>query len=455
MNINEIVEMQRRYFATGITKDIRFRIENLKILKNCIKNNEEKIMEALQKDLGKSAFESYETEIGMVLEEINIMLKSIKRWSKAKRVKTPITHFPSVSRTYKEPYGVVLIMSPWNYPFQLAIAPLIGAIASGNCAIVKPSEYSFYTSELIEDMIKECFSGEYVSVIRGGRQTNQILLEERFDYIFFTGSVNVGKIVMKAASKYLTPVTLELGGKSPCIVEKTADVKMAARRIVWGKYLNAGQTCVGVDYVLVQSEIKNQLISEMKKQIRKFYGEKPIHSEDLPRIINQKHFDRLKELIVAERVIEGGDVNREELKIAPTIMDNINFEDKIMQEEIFGPILPVIGFGRIEEAINQINRKPKPLACYCFTRNKEIENRVLDQVAFGGGCINDTIIQLANPYMAFGGVGESGMGGYHGKASFETFTHTKSVLKKSNLIDIPLRYPPYKDHLEMLKKIMK
>lgn len=455
MHINEMIEKQRRYFATEVTKDVKFRIEKLRILKDYINDNEQKIMEALQKDLGKSAFESYETEIGMVLEEIDIMIKSIKKWAKPKYVKTPIAHFPSVSKVYKEPYGVILIISPWNYPFQLSITPLIGAIAAGNCAVVKPSEYSFYTSELIEDMIRACFPEEYVSVVRGGRQTNATLLQERFDYIFFTGSVNVGRIVMQAAAKYLTPITLELGGKSPCIVEETADIKVAAKRIIWGKYLNAGQTCVGVDYVLVQSAVKNKLINEMKIQIKNFYGDQPILSEDLPRIINQKHFERLKALIISDKVVEGGGTNKEQLKIAPTIMDDISFEDKVMKEEIFGPILPIIEFEKIEEAINAINRNPKPLAVYCFTTSKGIEAKVLAQISFGGGCINDTIVHLANPYMSFGGVGESGIGAYHGKASFETFTHIKGVLKKSNFIDIPLRYPPYKDNLEILKKILR
>ncbi|MEG2338315.1 MAG: aldehyde dehydrogenase [Clostridium sp.] len=453
-SISLIVNNQREYFNSGITLDLEFRIESLKKLKKAIVNNEKDILESLRKDLNKAPLEGYAAEIGLTLEEINFTIKNLRKWMKPKRVRTPITQFPSVSRIYSDPYGVVLIMSPWNYPFQLSITPLIGAIAGGNCALIKPSEYSSNTSQLLEKIIGETFDNRFVSLIRGGREVNTSILEERFDYIFFTGSPLVGRIVMEAASKNLTPLTLELGGKSPCIVDSSANIDLAARRIVWGKFINSGQTCVAPDYIFAHKDIKSDLIGCIKKYIREFYGDNPLDSVDYPRIINKKHFDRLISLIDGDIAI-GGRLREETLQIEPTLINNVTFDHKAMEEEIFGPIIPLIEFNNIDNVIEKINSMEKPLALYLFTRNKNVEDKILTRVSFGGGCINDTIVHLSNPHMPFGGVGNSGMGGYHGRYSFDAFTHKKSILKKSNLFDIPLRYPPYKNKLDLLKKVMK
>lgn len=454
-DIKSILEKQQKYYATGITKDTSFRLRQLYRLKKIVKKHEKEVMAALKKDLNKADYEGYVSEIGLVYEEINYVMKHLYSWTREKLVPTPIVHFPSLSRVYSEPYGVVLIMSPWNYPFQLAVEPLVGAIAAGNCAIIKPSNYSPNTSDVIAAIIREAFDSSYVTVIQGGREANQDLLKEKFDYIFFTGSVSVGKVVMEAASKHLTPVSLELGGKSPCIVDKTANIRLAAKRIVWGKFLNAGQTCVAPDYLLVDSKVKDKLVYWMKKYISKFYGTDPSSNPDFPKIINEKHFNRLTGLMDSGKVIYGGKSNPVTCQIEPTLLDQVHFHSPIMQDEIFGPILPMIEYDNLFEAILEIKRYPKPLALYFFTRDIENEKYVLKNISYGGGCINDTIVHLATSYMPFGGVGNSGMGGYHGKASFETFSHKKSVLKKSNLIDIPLRYPPYKDHLKYAKLILK
>ena len=363
-------------------------------------------------------------------------------------------HFKSSSYRVPEPYGVVLIMSPWNYPFQLAFAPLIGAVAAGNCAVVKPSSYSPHTSSLIAKILGGCFPKEYIAVIEGGREANQELLNQKFDYIFFTGSVSVGRTVMEAASRHLTPVTLELGGKSPCIVHEDANLELAARRIMWGKCLNSGQTCVAPDYLLVHRDVKDRLIMAMEKAITEFFGDTPCRNPEYPRIINEKHFNRLKGLLSDGRILVGGDVNEATLQIAPTIVDQVSWESPVMQEEIFGPILPVLEFEGIHEVITAVNSRPKPLALYLFTNDKNVEKRIIKSISFGGGCINDTIVHLATSYMPFGGVGESGMGSYHGKWSFDTFTHYKSIMKKSIWPDIRLRYPPYRDKLGLLKKFM-
>ncbi len=424
-------------------------------MRDAIKKHENEIMSALKLDLNKSEFEAYETEIGIVLEEIKYVIKHLSNWTRPKRVKTPLMHFPSSSVLYTEPYGVVLIMSPWNYPFQLAMVPLVGALAAGNTCVLKPSEYSFHTSEMIEKIMKEVFREEYVAVVRGGREANKSLLDEKFDYIFFTGSPQVGKSVMESAAKHLTPVTLELGGKSPCIVDETANLKLAAKRIVWGKFLNAGQTCVAPDYVLVHKRIKDELIIEMKKYITVFYGKDPLQSEHYPKIINQKHFERLLSLIENSKIVTGGGCNKDSLQIAPTILDHVTWENAVMKEEIFGPLLPILQFERLSDALAAIRERPKPLALYFFTTSKKRERYVMKNASFGGGCVNDTVIHLTNPNMPFGGVGESGMGRYHGKNSYDTFTHQKGVIKKSNLLDINLRYPPFENHLSILKKIMK
>lgn len=424
------------------------------VLEKAVIANESDIMAALKKDLNKSSFETYMTEIGMALDEIKYTRKHLSGWVRPKRVKTPFTQFLSSSRIYSEPYGVVLIMSPWNYPFQLALAPLIGAMAAGNCSMVKPSDYSYHTSAVIDKLIKDSFDESYITVVRGGREANRHLLDEKFDYIFFTGSVSVGKVVMEAAAKHLTPVTLELGGKSPCMVDQTADIALAAKRIVWGKFINAGQTCVAPDYIWVSRGVKNELIAKMGEYITRLYGDNPCSNSDYPKIINEKHFNRLLNLMQSGKVVFGGQFDAGSRQIAPTIIDDVTWECPIMREEIFGPLLPILEFDNFGEAVAEANKHPKPLAFYLFTNDREKEHYIIKNASFGGGCINDTIVHLATPYMPFGGVGESGMGGYHGKASFDTFSHEKSMLKKSNHFDIPLRYPPYKDHLRLLKKIM-
>lgn len=456
-NIQRILEKQKSYFHTGATRDLNFRIEKLSILKNSIKKNEKQILEALWVDLHKSEFEAYATEVGIILDEINFVIKHLKSWAKTKKVRTPLTHFLSSSYIYSEPYGVSLIISPWNYPFQLLMAPLIGSIAAGNCAMLKPSENSPSTTKIIVKIIEESFSEEYVSVVEpyGGKESAQALLREDFDYIFFTGSVPVGKIVMEAAAKHLTPVTLELGGKSPCIVHKDADIKLAAKRIAWGKFLNAGQTCVAPDYILVHESVKNQLLSDIIVYIKEFFGEDPATSRDFPRIINERQFDRLIGLLDKGKVVTGGEYNKSEKYIAPTIIDNVTWKDPIMLDEIFGPILPVMEFEDLEEAIKIVNSKPKPLALYFFSNNKKHQKRIIDMVSFGGGCINDTIMHVASPYLPFGGVGASGMSAYHGKGSYDVFSHKKSMTKKSNFIDIKIRYAPYGDKIKWLKRLMK
>lgn len=453
-SIKEVVQKQRDFLKTNITKDLNFRAEQLKKLRKAILDHEEEILEALASDLNKSAFEAYMTEIGIVLEEIRFMLKRFKSWAKPKKVKTPLTQFPAKSRIYSEPYGVVLIMSPWNYPFQLTIAPLVGAIAAGNCALVKPSNYSPKTSDIIAKIIEKTFPGEYIAAVLGGREANQDLLEQQFDYIFFTGGPTVGRLVMEAAAKHLTPISLELGGKSPCIVDETANINLAAKRIVWGKFINAGQTCVAPDYVFVHKNVKEKLLENMVKYIEKFFSQALVEEYRFPKIINERHFIRLLGLMESGKIYYGGKYDQKLNRIEPTILDDVSWESPIMQEEIFGPLLPILEFSDLNEVINKVNSRPKPLALYLFTTSKSNEKTILTSISHGGGCINDTIVHLATPYLPFGGVGESGIGNYHGKASFDTFSHKKSIMKKSNLIDIPLRYPPFKK-LILLKKFLK
>lgn len=454
MEYEGLVRRQKDFFKTGKTKKTSFRIFYLGKLLKWMDDNEERILKALNKDLGKSSTEGYMTEIGMVKEEIRFTMKHLSRWAKPKRVRTPMSQFPSTSFIYREPYGVVLIMAPWNYPFQLTVAPLIGAISAGNCAVLKPSSYSVNTSEIIRDMICEVFPSCYVTVVTGGRDQNEALLNEKFDYIFFTGSPKVGKSVLEKAAKHLTPVSLELGGKSPCIVDETADLRTAARRIVWGKFLNAGQTCVAPDYVLVQHSVKKKLTHYIEKQIQKMYGQNPLDNPEYPSIINQRHFKRICGLINETKVICGGKTDSQALKIEPTVMDGITWDDAVMKEEIFGPVLPIMSYYDLREAVSAIDAQSRPLALYLFTKDKKREAYILKMLSYGGGCINDTIVHLASPYLPFGGVGQSGMGKYHGKASFDTFTHEKSILKKSLLVDIPFRYPPFQNHLKIIKKLM-
>lgn len=454
--IDEIINLQKSYFKTQITKDINFRINQLDILIRAIESYENKILDALKLDLNKCEFEAYETEIGVIISEIKHVRKKIKKWSKPKKVATPLLNPGAKSYVYSQPYGVCLIMAPWNYPFQLSISPLIGAIISGNCAIIKPSELSPNTSIVIREMIEEYFNKEYIAVIEGGIDVNQYLLNKKFDYIFFTGSPMVGKIVMEAASKNLIPLTLELGGKSPCIVDESADIELSAKKIVWGKLLNAGQTCIAPDYIIVHKNIKKRLIDNMIKYIEKFYTKDTISSKDYTSIINKKHFDRIQSLINYENVVYGGRSREEDFKIEPTILDNVSLEDKVMKEEIFGPIIPVLEFETISDIHEIIEENPNPLALYLFTKNKNMENNILNTVSFGGGCVNDTIMHITNPNIPFGGIGNSGIGSYHGKKSFDTFSHQKSIIKSSSLIDIPFKYPPYtKKAMKILKKSFK
>ncbi len=439
-----IVDGQRNFFLTGNTLDVEFRIQSLQKLKASILKYESEIHAAIQKDLGKSEFESYMCETGLTLSEITYMLKHIRSFAKEKRVHTPLAQFHSRSYRKPSPHGVVLIMSPWNYPFLLTIEPLVDAIAAGNTAVIKPSAYSPHTSAVIYRMISECFAPEYVSVITGGRAENTCLLSEKFDYIFFTGSQSVGKEVMRKAAEHLTPVTLELGGKSPCIVEKSANLKLAARRIVFGKYLNCGQTCVAPDYIYCDASVKDALLKEICRQIRKQFGKDPLHNKNYGKIINEKHFQRICSLIDPAKVVVGGENSPERLQIAPTVMDQVTFQDAVMGQEIFGPVLPVLTYRTLDEAVSQIQSMPHPLALYLFTSDQTVAQKVTSRCGFGGGCINDTIIHLATSEMGFGGFGESGMGAYHGKDGFDTFSHYKSIVDKKTWLDLPMRYQPYR-----------
>lgn len=448
--IRQIVENQRTYFYTGATLPLSHRIEALKKIQSYILTHEAEIGKAIRKDLGKSDFESYMCETGLVLSEITYMLKHIRSFAKEKNVLTPLTQFHSRSFKKPSPYGVALIMSPWNYPFLLTIDPLIDALAAGNTVVLKPSAYSPYTSTVIQSMIEECFDTRYVAVITGGRTENTCLLNEHFDYIFFTGSQTVGKEVMRHAAAHLTPVTLELGGKSPCIVEESANIKLAARRIVFGKYLNCGQTCVAPDYIYCDRKIKDQLLAEIKRQIKRQFRSEPLTNKNYGKIINEKHFDRITKLIDSSKVVFGGKCDRTTLKIEPTVMDHVTFDDAVMQEEIFGPILPILTYDSLDQAIHKINSMPHPLALYVFTSDKTAARKVTARCGFGGGCINDTIIHLATSEMGFGGFGESGMGSYHGKDGFRTFSHYKSIVDKKTWLDLPMRYQPYRKVNEKL-----
>jgi aldehyde dehydrogenase (NAD+) len=451
-DLNNIVRNSREFFNTGVTKDVVFRKNQLKLLKKAILENEEEILSALKKDLNKPQLESYATEVGLVIKEIDLFIKRIESWSEPKKVKTSLMHFWSQSYVYKDPYGVVLIFAPWNYPFQLLMLPLVGALAAGNTAVLKPSEFAPATANIMVKLIEDNFSKEYISIVQGDVKVSQALLKERFDYIFFTGSKNVGKAVMRAAANNLTPVTLELGGKSPCIINKDADIDLSAKRVIWGKFMNAGQICVAPDYLYLHESIKEEFIEKAKKYIEEFYGDNPQVSSDYCRIINENHFERLMGLLNEGEIILGGKSDKNDLYIEPTIIDKISWDDPIMKEEIFGPILPIIEFEDIENIIDDIRNRPKPLALYIFSESIEIQKLILNQLSFGGGCINDTIIHVSSAYLPFGGVGESGMGVYHGRSSFDTFTHEKSIIKKTTKFDLDLRYPPYKNKLTWVKR---
>ncbi len=455
-NIAKIVENQRKYFLSGESRDIAFRVARLKLLKQKIEKCQPQIIEALKKDLRKSEFESYATEIGSVLEELNFVIKKLPKWARAKRVRTPWILLPAVSKIYREPYGVTAIIAPWNYPFQLCMQPLIGAIAGGNCAILKPSEYTPNTAALIQQMMNETFDTDFVEVIQGGREVATELLAQKLDMIFFTGSTMVGKIVMEAAAKNLTPVVLELGGKSPTIIDKTANLSDAAKKITWGKFLNAGQTCIAPDFVYVEESIKNEFLGHMEHWIHKFFGPEPQKSPDLPRIVSERHFDRITKLMGKGHIILGGQTDKSDLYIAPTVIDDVTWDDPVMKEEIFGPILPVITFTNVNEVINTLQQKPKALACYIFSKEKRFQKQIIRHLSFGNGCVNDVIIQLGNSNLPFGGVGNSGMGSYHGRHSFKSFTHEKSILKKYGSLHLRIIAPPYSERmLDILKKIWK
>lgn len=454
MSIENLCQQQKAYYNSQATKSYEFRRNALQILEKGLKRHENDLMEALYKDLRKAPMEAYMSEMGMVYEELRYVQKRFKKWMKPLRVKTPLTHFYARSFQIPEPYGSVLIMAPWNYPLQLSLLPLIGAISAGNCIVLKPSVYARHTSAALADLIEDCFPSDYICVVQGGRTENESLLEQVWEYIFFTGSVEVGKLVMQKAAEHLTPVTLELGGKSPCIVDRSADLDVAARRIAFGKVLNAGQTCVAPDYLLIDEKIKN---SFLLKLIQAFEENFPDNSyDDLPCIINEKHFNRLSSLLQSAHIYWGGKTDSQKRIVEPAIVVDVSMEETLMREEIFGPILPVIPYRHIDDAIAIIQSRPKPLAFYLFTKNKEIEKKMLASTSFGGGCINDTIVHIATSYMPFGGVGESGMGSYHGKKSFETFSHTKSLLKKANRPDLSIRNHPYTDNkLRLMKKLMK
>ncbi len=445
--IKALLEKQKNYYNSGATIPVNFRIEQLKKLYAAVKKYQREINDAMKADLGKSHYEGFMCESGLVLSEISFMIRHTKKFAKPKTVYTPLAQFASHSFKQPVPYGNTLIMSPWNYPFLLTVDPLADAIAAGNTAIVKPSAYSPKTSKIIEKIISECFSPEYVAVVTGGRAENTALLDQKFDFVFFTGSQAVGKEVLRHTAETLTPAVLELGGKSPCIVDSTANITLAAKRIVWGKYLNCGQTCVAPDYILCESTIKDRFIEEVTKQITLQFGEKPLENENYGKIINQKHFDRLCRLIDPSKVVVGGETDAEACRIAPTVLDCVTEADAVMAEEIFGPIMPIISFDSFDEIITQLKRKDKPLAMYLFSNNKKNIRRMTAELSFGGGCINDVVIHLATSEMGFGGVGESGMGAYHGKDGFEAFSHYKSIVDKKTWIDLPMRYQPFKSKL--------
>lgn len=437
------MSQQKTYFASGTTLPVEFRISALRRLRDAICRREAEIMDALQADLGKSAAESYMCEVGIVLSEISHMLKHVRSYAKEKRVRTPLAQYVSRSYVKPSPYGVVLIMSPWNYPFMLTLDPLVDALAAGNTAVLKPSAYSPHTSAVLRSLIAACFEPEYVTVITGGRAENQHLLNESFDYMFFTGSPAVGREVMRHASENLTPVTLELGGKSPCVVTKSAKIPLAARRIVFGKFLNCGQTCVAPDYIYCDSSIKDELVRELIHETKRQYSIRALANPDYGKIINEKHFRRICGLIDPDKVVYGGNSDSGSLRIEPTILTDVTWNDAVMQEEIFGPVLPILTYDELGDALESIRSHPHPLALYLFTEDKATMRCVTNTCSFGGGCINDTIIHLATSNMGFGGVGNSGMGSYHGKTGFDTFSHHKSIVDKKTWMDLPMRYQPY------------
>ncbi len=448
--IQQILDRQRTFFASGATLPVNQRMRRLRRLYRAIKIYEDEICAALKTDLGKSRQESYMCEIGLTLSEITHMVKHIYLYAAEKRKPTPLAQYVSRSFIKPSPYGTVLIMSPWNYPFLLTIEPLVDAIAAGNTCVVKPSAYSPATTAVIKKLLAFCFKPEYVSVVDGGREENACLLEQKFDYIFFTGSQTVGKEVLRKSAEHLTPVSLELGGKSPCVVDASANIRLAARRIVFAKFLNCGQTCVAPDYIYCQESVREDLLVHLKREIIRQFGEHPLTNPDYGKIINKKHFDRICGLIDENKLYCGGEVREKELRIAPTVLDGVTWDDAVMQEEIFGPVLPVLTYHSLEDLIKLLNEKPHPLAAYYFSSDRNQIRRFTSKVQFGGGCINDAVIHLATSNLPFGGVGASGMGSYHGKAGFDTFSHKKSIVDKKTFIDLPMRYQPYTKIYDML-----
>ncbi|GIO33820.1 MULTISPECIES: aldehyde dehydrogenase [Paenibacillus] len=453
--MSNLIQKQKHFYNSGQTRSYDYRLRQLSKLREALAANERNIMDALKKDLNKSEFEAFSTEIGIVYAELAFAIKHLRRWMAPKKVKTALTHIGSKGRVIAEPYGTALIIAPWNYPYQLAVSPLIGALAAGNTVLLKPSELTPAMSSLLAELLGGIFDEEYVAVVQGGPETSQELLTQPVDYIFFTGSVNVGKIVMQAAAKQLIPLTLELGGKSPCIVHRDAKLKLAARRIVFGKFTNAGQTCIAPDYLLVHRSIKKELVSHLREAIRELYGADPLSNPSYGRIVSEKHFKRLASFLQDGSIAAGGKTAPDRLQIEPTLLDQVTWDMPVMQEEIFGPILPMLEYDDIQEAVDMVNARPKPLALYLFTQQPGIQEKIVGSISYGGGCVNDTLMHIATPYLPFGGVGESGMGAYHGKGSFDTFTHYKSVLKQTNRFDITFRYPSSKNGLKLLRKLMK
>ena len=455
VDVSGTLRGHREFFATGMTRDAQWRKAQLKALKSAIKANEAKISAALHADLGKGDFEAYTSEIGFLYEEINVAIRDLDEWAAPRHVPTPLFIAPARSYVRYEPLGVVLIIAPWNYPFHLAFAPLVAAIAAGNCAVVKPSELAPNTAAIVADVVREAFMPGFVSAILGGVEVSTSLLKERFDHIFFTGGIAVGRIVMRAAAEHLTPVTLELGGKSPCVVDASTDLKVAARRIVWGKFFNAGQTCVAPDYLLVEHRAVDTLVRHMRTAVRDFFGEDPSKSPDYGRIINEHHFSRLERYLDGTKVLIGGQCSKASLYFAPTMIEAPGNDFSVMQDEIFGPVLPIKTWIKPEEAKAEIESRSRPLAFYCFTRDDDLREYFMDGISFGGGCINTTLVHLANPHLPFGGVGDSGMGRYHGRDGFLAFSHQKAIVDASLRPDIPLKYPPYKGRLKWIKAIIR
>jgi aldehyde dehydrogenase (NAD+) len=452
--LQNILQQQRQFFATGATKPIEFRVAQLKALRQAVQDHEAAITAAVKADLHKSVFEAYAAELGVV-KDIDHALQRLRTWVKPKSVGVGLMQAPAWARIQPEPLGVVLIIGPWNYPIQLMLSPLVGAIAAGNCVVMKPSELAPESSQIIAKIMGQAFDPQYIAVVEGGVEASQAVLAQKFDHIFFTGGTAIGKIVMTAAAQHLTPVTLELGGKSPCIVDREIDVDTTARRIAWGKYMNAGQTCIAPDYLLVQRQIKPTLLQAIEAAIHQFYGDDPIHSDDYGRIISDKHYQRLTSLLPSGRILVGGQTQASDRYIAPTVMDQVSPDAPVMQDEIFGPILPVLEYDELEEAIAFVSARPKPLALYVFSKNKAVQQRVLQSTSSGGVCVNDTVLQVGVPDLPFGGVGDSGMGSYHGKTSFDTFSHFKSILYKPFWLDFKLRYAPYADKINLLKQFIR